>query len=129
MKTHRAAVGFFYLWQYRIVAENSHHLGTAGSIFATVARGLSSTQHAIYYCGGAAYSGIDIDSLDRTIHRTGTAFHAGILVDDGSFSVIDNENAMRADFHAHPAPVALLSVQGQRNYIRKIPKSGHDSLH
>jgi len=61
----------------------------------------------------------------RAIYFTGTAFHAKVFMDDGSFPVIDRKHIMRADNHAHPAPVALCLVQFQCDYIAEVYQSIH----
>ena len=63
--------------------------------------------------GGAAYTGREENSIDRTIGGTGTAFNATIKISDLSFFALHSKNTMRADHLTHAATDAGLLIKLQ----------------
>ena len=70
--------------------------------------------------------GFNRDGSTEAISGTGTALHTSVLVKNPRLSVLDHEDAVRANVEAHPTPVALLYVHSQRRHARKVAESNHD---
>jgi hypothetical protein len=57
--------------------------------------------------GGAADTGVYIQSRRRTIFCTGAAFHAGVEIDQFGLFIFKSKYLMGTDFHAFAAACAL----------------------
>jgi len=61
----------------------------------------------------ATDTGIDEDSMDRAIPGAGAALHAGIEVNDPSFSLYHRKDLVRTDLQTSATANAFLCIQLQ----------------
>jgi hypothetical protein len=60
------------------------------------------------------------DGAQSAVELTGTAFHAGLRLDQAGFPLLHGEYRVRANCHAHGAAVAKIGVVDQSVYSVSI---------
>ena len=80
----------------------------------------ASVEQSADEAAGAADSTVDGECGDGTVERAGSAFHAGIEVDDLCLAVADGEYVVWADGKAQSAAGAFFLVQFQCGNIFEI---------
>ena len=94
-------------------------------ISAAIAGGLGTFQRAADDAIGAADTGIDFDCIDWTVQCACSAFHTGVNVGDGRFSVRNFKDRVRTDGRTQSAAYALVNIQLKSGYIFKIFQAIH----
>jgi len=74
---------------------------------------------------GSANPGIDLERTGRTIGYAGTAFHAGVKIDNDRFSALHLHDMLRTDLGAKAAADAFFRIQDQRTHIFDVPEGFH----
>jgi hypothetical protein len=75
--------------------------------------------------GGAAYPGVNHDSGNRAILRTGAALHAGVEILNMRQLLLKRKHLVRTDFGAHSATDTDRLIQLERRDIFQILESLH----
>ncbi len=82
----------------------------------------------MYDSRGATDSRVDPNGVDRAVSGTGSAFHAGISVDDGGLLMLYGEHLMRADLKASAAADADSFTKFQGCNILQVSETLHVDL-
>jgi hypothetical protein len=86
----------------------------------TFAAGFSPGKDALENGRSAAYPGLHSDGISGTIHGTGSAFHAGILVADPTLSFKQFKDPMWTNLKTASAPDTTTFIQLKGDNIFKI---------
>lgn len=68
---------------------------------------------------------IDMDGIDGTVERAGSAFHTGARISKFCLLAVEYEHLMRTDGGAHTAPDTPVDIKLQVGNIFKVSKILH----
>jgi hypothetical protein len=91
----------------------------------TAAFSAVATKHRVYQRVGTTDTGLNGNSVGRTIQTASAAFHTGIAILYNYFFTIHTEHFMRANIEAHSAAGAFVLVQLQRDNVLQINRIFH----
>jgi len=86
-------------------------LRTTPATSRTVATWFPTGHPAFDHGSRTPYSWLDFQSMKRAILSTGTAFHATVLINYGTFAINNRQNLMRANFNTYPTACAFVLVK------------------
>ncbi len=81
-------------------------------LYHTAARGTCTAQGSINHGRSTPHARTYLQGFGRTVFNASATFHAGISIFNPNLAVVLNEYGVRANVHAGPATVTLLSIEG-----------------